>query len=80
MFATPTPTMSVISALVVLSAGAYTVYQIFFSPLSRIPGPFWAKLSDFGLLLNSLGGDANRDFVSLHKKFGKVVRAGSKTL
>lgn len=72
--------MSAILALAILSAGVYTAYQIFFSPLSRIPGPFWAKLSEFGLLLSSLGGDANRDFVSLHRKFGKVVRIGPKTL
>lgn len=72
--------MSALVALVVIFAGAYTAYQLFFSPLSRFPGPFWAKLSDFGSLLRAFGNDAHRDFVSLHKKFGTVVRVGPKTL
>lgn len=80
MFAFPAPTMSAVVALAVIFAGAYTAYQLFFSPLSRIPGPFWAKLSSFRLLLGALGVDAHRDFVSLHKKYGKVVRIGPKTL
>lgn len=80
MFASHAPTTSGIAALVVIFAGAYVAYQLFFSPLSRIPGPFWAKLSSFRLFLGALGVDANRDFVSLHKKYGKVVRIGPKTL
>lgn len=80
MFTAPGPATSAIVALVVLSAIAYTAYQLFFSPLSRIPGPFWAKLSDFGMLTRALGVDAHRDFISLHKKYGKVVRVGPKTL
>lgn len=76
MFAFPAPTMGAIVALVVVFAVAYTAYQLFFSPLARIPGPFWAKLSDFGMLLRALGVDGHRDFVSLHKKYGKVVRVG----
>ncbi|KAL2273789.1 hypothetical protein FJTKL_04106 [Diaporthe vaccinii] len=80
MFASLAPTMSATVALVVIFAGAYVAYQLFFSPLSRIPGPFWAKVSEIRLLLGALGDDANRDFVSLHKKYGKVVRIGPKTL
>lgn len=80
MFASTVPPMSAIAALAVLSAAAYVAYQLFFSPLSHIPGPFWAKLSNVGLLLSALGVDANRDFISLHKKFGRVVRVGPKHL
>lgn len=80
MFALPAPSMSAVAALVVISVGAYTAYQLFFSPLSRFPGPFWAKLSDFGSLLRAFGNDGHRDFVSLHKKFGTVVRVGPNTL
>lgn len=80
MFASLAPTMSATVALVVIFAGAYVAYQLFFSPLSRIPGPFWAKVSEIRLLLGALGDEANRDFVSLHKKYGKVVRIGPKTL
>lgn len=76
MFAFPAPTMSAMLALVVVFAGAYVAYQLFFSPLSRIPGPFWAKLSGIRLLLGALGVDAHRDIVSLHKKYGKAVRIG----
>lgn len=80
MFASHAPTMSAIAALVVISAVAYTAYQLFFSPLSRIPGPFWAKLTDVGLLFGALEGHAHRDFVSLHKKFGTVVRVAPNSL
>ncbi|KAG6356374.1 hypothetical protein INS49_015762 [Diaporthe citri] len=72
--------MSAVVALVVIFAGAYVAYQLFLSPLSRIPGPFWAKLSYFGMLLGALGNDAHRDFLSLHKKYGKVVRIGPNSL
>lgn len=80
MLASPALTMSAIVALMVISAIVYTAYQLFFSPLSRFPGPFWAKLSDFGMLLSALEGDANRHFVSLHKKYGTVVRVGPNNL
>lgn len=80
LLASPALIMSAIAALMVISAVVYTVYQLFFSPLSRFPGPFWAKLSDFGMLLMALEGDANRHFVSLHKRFGTVVRVGPNTL
>lgn len=74
MFVLPAPSMSAFGALVVIFAGAYMAYQLFFSPLSRIPGPFWAKLSNSGLLLRAFRNDGHRDFVSLHKKYGTVVR------
>lgn len=80
MFALPAPSMSAVLALVVIFAGVYTAYQLFISPLSRIPGPFWAKLSNFGMLLRAFSNDAHRDFVSLHKKYGTVVRVGPNTL
>lgn len=80
MLASPAVTMGVIGALMVISAVVYAAYQLFFSPLSRFPGPFWAKLSDVGMLLSALEGDANREFVSLHKKYGTVVRVGPNNL
>lgn len=60
--------------LVAATAVVYIVYQCFFSPLAKVPGPFIAKLTKFYRAYLVLGGQAHRDYVALHQKYGKVVR------
>lgn len=56
--------------------GAYIAYQLFLSPLSAIPGPFWAKLSRVWITHLSWRGGTHTVMVELHKKHGKLVRIG----
>ena len=55
---------------------AYTVYQLFLSPLSQVKGPFFAALSRLWLLKHSRDGDMHRTMISLHSRYGKLVRTG----
>lgn len=58
----------------------YVIYQCLFSPLAKYPGPFWAKLTKLYRAYLSLRGYAHRDFIALHKKYGKIVRVAPNEL
>lgn len=53
---------------------SYTLYQRFFSPLSRIPGPFLASLTRWYLVYQTRANHYNRTAQHLHAKYGPVVR------
>ncbi|PYH91815.1 cytochrome P450 family protein [Aspergillus ellipticus CBS 707.79] len=67
---------SAAASLLALSTGAYVIYQCFLSPLAKIPGPFWAKLTYWYQVYYAIQGNSHRDFVTLHEKYGPVVRVG----
>lgn len=46
------------------------IYNLFFHPLAKIPGPFLAKLTKFWLFSEELGGDAANTLAGLHRKHG----------
>lgn len=46
------------------------------SPLSRIPGPFLASITDYWLVLIDLAGLRTLTIHQLHQKYGPVVRVG----
>ncbi|PNP82141.1 hypothetical protein FNYG_04330 [Fusarium nygamai] len=50
------------------------IYNIFFHPLAKLPGPFLAKLTKFWLFSEELGGDAANTLARLHKKHGQLIR------
>ncbi|KAF5711777.1 cytochrome P450 monooxygenase monooxygenase [Fusarium globosum] len=50
------------------------IYNLFFHPLAKIPGPFLAKLTKFWLFSEELGGDAANTLAGLHRKHGQLVR------
>ncbi|KAG4290139.1 hypothetical protein FPRO06_02025 [Fusarium proliferatum] len=50
------------------------IYNLFFHPLAKIPGPFLAKLTKFWLFSEELGGDAANTLARLHRKYGQLVR------
>ncbi|KAJ9480302.1 putative Cytochrome P450-DIT2 (putative) [Pseudozyma hubeiensis] len=63
------------SAVVLL--GAWMVYNIAISPLSRYPGPISARLGiPFWRFWHSLQGDYAPALYALHKQHGDVVRIG----
>ncbi|KAJ6564604.1 cytochrome P450 [Mycena capillaripes] len=58
-----------------LSVVSYSVYNLFFHPLSRTPGPLGART---GLVswksVRAIKLDMGWELLALHKKYGKVVR------
>ncbi|KAK6392882.1 hypothetical protein LTR65_002964 [Meristemomyces frigidus] len=54
----------------------YTVYQRFFHPLASVPGPFWASLSRLWMTKHAWDGDMNTTMITLHAKYGDLVRTG----
>jgi hypothetical protein len=67
---------SAIATLLLAVATGYVVYQVFFSPLAAFPGPFWAKVTYWYWAWRSMRGQAHRDLVDLHQRYGSVVRLG----
>ena len=55
-------------------------FRLFFSPLSRFPGPVGARLSDFWLSLRLRKLDLFRRILDFHEQYGDFVRIGSNTL
>ncbi|KAF1989255.1 cytochrome P450 [Aulographum hederae CBS 113979] len=55
---------------------SYVTYQWFLHPLSKIPGPFWAKFSSLWMAKHSWDGDMHRATIALHQEYGKLVRIG----
>ncbi|KAI0409036.1 cytochrome P450 [Xylaria palmicola] len=70
------------SALVTIIAGtcAYILYQCVFSTLAAFPGPLAAKLSKGWRAYMLYRGRWHRDLVSLHQRYGPVVRIGPNEL
>lgn len=53
---------------------SYAFYQRFFSPLSKIPGPFWASISPLWKLRVFRRGDFHLAILKLHEEYGVTVR------
>ena len=70
--------------LALLGAASLVLIHIiwlgFFSPLSKIPGPFWARFSSFYLFFRHTGCDSHAFYRQWHDKYGPVVRTGPHTV
>ncbi|KAI0337959.1 cytochrome P450 [Trametopsis cervina] len=53
---------------------AVVLYRLFFSPLSAIPGPWYAAVSDFWLITHVVRMQQCRTVQSLFEQYGPVVR------
>ncbi|EOD52098.1 cytochrome p450 family protein [Neofusicoccum parvum] len=60
----------------ILATLAYVVYQLFLSPLAKVPGPPWAKVSRLWITKHSWDGDMHRTVIELHNRHGNLVRTG----
>jgi hypothetical protein len=60
--------------------GSLFIYRLFFNPLNKFPGPYFARLSMFDLVFRSTKFDANKRFYQLHQQYGKFVRIGPSDL
>jgi cytochrome P450 len=59
----------VVALLAIYVASAYIG-----DPLSRIPGPLYARFSRLWMVQHSVAGDMHTTMIALHKKHGKLVR------
>ena len=46
------------------------IYCLFFHPLSKYPGPFFAKFTDLYNVYHCLKGDRHIEFHRIHRKYG----------
>ncbi|EMR70067.1 putative cytochrome p450 monooxygenase protein [Eutypa lata UCREL1] len=60
--------------LSVLYVGGYVVYNLFFHPLARYPGPLLMRGTRLGLSYKMMKGTISFDVLDLHKRYGEVVR------
>jgi len=54
----------------------YVIYQRFFHPLAKVPGPYWASITRLWMVKHSIDGDMHRTMIALHEKHGSLVRTG----
>ena len=69
-----------LAAVAVSAQLAYAVYQVFFSPLRHIPGPWWAPVTNWFLVIHARQKDAHLKIISLHRTFGDTIRMGPNTM
>ncbi|OBZ70132.1 hypothetical protein A0H81_09810 [Grifola frondosa] len=55
---------------------AFAIYQLFLSPLSALPGPWYAAISDFWLTTHVVRLQQCKTVQTLFDKYGPVVRVG----
>jgi hypothetical protein len=67
------PTLFLFSTFSVVIT-SYAFYQRSFSPLSKIPGPFWASMSPLWKLRVFRRGDFHLIILKLHEEYGVTVR------
>jgi hypothetical protein len=65
-----------ILGIIVLYMLGLGTYRLFFSPLSKIPGPWHHALSDFGMSLHQARFRTLYRVDELFHKYGPVVRGG----
>jgi len=58
----------------------YVIYQRFFHPLSKFPGPFLASLTDLWKIYNLASHRAPEMMQDLHDRYGQIVRIGPNDL
>ncbi|KAK7751071.1 hypothetical protein SLS62_007057 [Diatrype stigma] len=64
----------------VLYVSSYVVYNLFFHPLARYPGPLLMRATRVALSYRMLRGTAVFDMLELHRRYGEVVRVAPNEL
>lgn len=70
----PQLTLSTIFSVLFLVILANGIYNRYFHPLSHIPGPFWASVSDFWKIWFVSTKECHTRSVEYHKKYGKGLK------
>lgn len=60
----------------ILGIIGYVVYQVYFHPLARFPGPFLASVTDLWQVYQFLTLRQPYNLTELHAKYGQFVRYG----
>ncbi|KAF7535376.1 hypothetical protein G7054_g5423 [Neopestalotiopsis clavispora] len=71
---TPLLSWPAILVQVVIILISIAVYRRYLSPLSDIPGPFWASITRLWQVVHIFRGDQNLQSIALHDKYGHFVR------
>ncbi|KAI5820531.1 cytochrome P450 [Pyronema omphalodes] len=50
------------------------VYRLYFHPLAKFPGPFWAKTTQFWLVKTLISGRNAQIIQAAHEKYGPIIR------
>ncbi|OLL26798.1 Isotrichodermin C-15 hydroxylase [Neolecta irregularis DAH-3] len=58
---------------VILPTLCWILYQLYFCPLSKFPGPFWAKINPFWHAYQVSTGQRHKRFTRLHQQYGREV-------
>ncbi|KAI0570726.1 cytochrome P450 [Pyrenophora tritici-repentis] len=58
----------------------YLVYNLYFHPLRKFPGPFWARSSLLWRIFHSMDGRFHRHLEECHKHYGDIVRVSPNEL
>ncbi len=56
------------------------IYRLFFNPLNRFPGPYFARLTKFHHVVRNKNLDGHHKLLELHQKHGQFVRIGPNDL
>ena len=67
-------TILIAVALLILFRLLWSLVQSTLSPLRSIPGPFWARVSNFWLFRAIQHGSFDKVNLDLHRKYGPIVR------
>lgn len=49
----------------------HKLYDIFYGPLSHVPGPLVARLSNFWMVKQTLDGRQHEIWAGLHRRYGQ---------
>lgn len=58
-------------ALAIIYSIGLAVYRIYFHPLSKYPGPFWAKVTPFYDFYQAYSEHRAHNILALHNKYGQ---------
>lgn len=79
----PTNTSSIVVSFAVFSVVYYigsAIYDAYFGPLSKFPGPKLRAISILPSIVTNHTGNDNIDLPALHAKYGPVVRTGPRRI
>jgi hypothetical protein len=68
------------TVFVVVYVFALAVYRLYYHPLAKFPGPFWAKLSTFPAWWHSKNQDRHLWHLSLQEQYGMFLIGNRRTM